>query len=38
MKIKNLKIAKEMWDAISVDATIKSTLYLIDAENQLTNM
>ena len=36
--IKNLKTAKEMWDKVKSDATTKSTLYLIDAEDQLNNM
>ena len=37
-KIKNLKTAKEMWDTVKTDATTKSTLYLIDAEDQLASM
>jgi hypothetical protein len=27
-----------MWDAVKVDATTKSTLYLLDADNQLASM
>ena len=37
-KIKDLETAKEMWDAVKNDATMKSTLYLIDAEDQLSSM
>ena len=37
-KIKDMKSAKEMWDAVKVDATTKSTLYLLDAEDQLASM
>ena len=37
-KIKNLKTAKEMWDAVNADATTKSSLYLLDAEDQLASM
>src|SRR5882724_349520 len=37
-KIKDMKSAKEMWDAVKVDATTKSTLYLLDAEDQLVSM
>jgi len=37
-KIKNLNTAKEMWDLVKADATTKSTLYLIDAEDQLASM
>ena len=36
--IKNLKTAKEMWDKVKNNATTKSTLYLIDAEDQLASM
>jgi hypothetical protein len=32
-KIKDMKTAKEMWDTVKVDATTKSTLYLIDADS-----
>ena len=37
-KIKDLETAKDMWDAVKNDATTKSTLYLIDAEDQLSSM
>ena len=37
-KIKNLKTAKEMWDMVKADATTKSTLFLLNAEDQLTSM
>ena len=37
-KIKNMGTAKEMWEAVKSDATTKSTLYLIDAEDQLASM
>ena len=36
--IKNLKTAKEMWGKVKGDATTKSTLFLIDAEDQLATM
>jgi len=38
VKIKDMKSVKEMWDAVKVDATTKSTLYLLDAEDQLASM
>ena len=38
LKIKNLKVAKGMWDMVKADATTKSTLFLLDAEDQLTSM
>ena len=38
VKIKNMKTVKEMWEAVKSDATTKSTLYLIDAEDQLMSM
>jgi hypothetical protein len=38
MKIKDLKIAKEMWDIVKADATTKSMLYLFDTEDQLASM
>jgi hypothetical protein len=38
VKIKDLKTAKEMWDIVKSDATMKRTLYLLDAENQLASM
>ena len=37
-KIKGLVTAKDMWKVIKDDATSKSTLYLLDAEDQLSNM
>src|ERR1700733_7614320 len=37
-KIKNLSTAKEMWTEVKQDATTKSTLFIIDAEDQLANM
>jgi gag-polypeptide of LTR copia-type len=37
-KIKNMKKAHEMWEAVKADVTTRSTLYLIDAENQLEGM
>jgi hypothetical protein len=37
-KIKNLMSAKEMWDVVEVDATSKSTLFILDAEGQLSSM
>jgi hypothetical protein len=37
-KIKGLKSAKEMWEAVTTDATTKSTLFLLDAEDQLSSM
>ena len=36
--IKNLMTVKEMWEQIKKDATTKSTLFLIDAEDQLSTM
>lgn len=38
MKIKNLSNAEAMWKAVKEDATSKSTLYLLDAEEQLSSM
>jgi hypothetical protein len=38
VKIKSLKSAKEMWDVVKADATTKSTLYILDAEDQLSSM
>ena len=38
LKIKNMKSAHEMWEAVKADVTTRSTLYLIDAENQLERM
>jgi len=37
-KIKNLTTAKEMWDIMKADATEKSTLFLLDAEDMLLSM
>ena len=37
-KIINLKTAKDMWETVKADATTKSTLYLLDAEDQLASM
>ena len=36
--IKNLMTAKEMWEQIKKDATTKSTLFLINAEDQLSSI
>jgi len=36
--IKKLNSAHKMWEKVKADATSKSTLYLIDAEDQLTSM
>ena len=38
VKIKSLKSAKEMWDVVVMDVTTKSTLYILDAEDQLSSM
>ena len=37
-KIKNLKTSHDMWDAVKVDATTKSTLFLLNVEEQLASM
>src|ERR1700677_2831809 len=37
-KIKDLTTAEGMWKKVKSDATTKSTLYLLDAEDQLTSM
>ena len=37
-KIKNMTTAKEMWEAVKADATTKSSLYILDAEDQLSSM
>ena len=37
-RIKNLPTAKDMWKTVKDDATSKSTLYLLDAEDQLSSM
>ena len=38
VKIKSLKTAKEMWEVVKTDATSKSTLFILDAEDQLSTM
>ena len=38
VKIKSLKSAKKMWDEVTTDATSKSTLYILDVEDQLSAM
>ena len=37
-KIKNLKASHDMWDVVKVDAMTKSTLVLLDTEDQLASM
>jgi hypothetical protein len=37
-KIKSLATAEAMWKVVETDATTKSTLYLLDAEDQLSSM
>jgi len=37
-KIKELKTAKEMWEIVVADVTMKSTLFLLDAKEQLMSM
>ena len=37
-KIKNLKTSHEMWDAVKVDPMTKSTLFLLNMEDQLASM
>ena len=37
-KIKNLKTLHDMWDVVKVNAMTKSTLFLLDAEDQLASM
>ena len=37
-KIKNFKTSHDMWDVVKVDAMTKSTLFLLDAEDQLASM
>ena len=37
-KIKNLKTSHDKWDAVKADATTKSTLFLLNAEDQLASM
>ena len=36
--IKDLKTAEAMWKVVMEDATLKSVLYLLDAEDQLASM
>jgi gag-polypeptide of LTR copia-type len=37
-KIKNLLTSEDMWEVIKDNAMLKSTLYLLDAEDQLSSM
>ena len=37
-KIKDIDSVKDMWTKVKTNTTIKSTLYLIDVEDQLTSM
>ena len=37
-KIKHLNTAEAMWKLVKTDATTKSTLYILDAEDQLSTM
>ena len=37
-KIKNLKTLHDMWDVVKADAMTKSTLFLLDMEDQLASM
>ena len=37
-KIKNMRTVNKMWEAVKSDATMKSSLYLLDAEDQLASM
>ena len=37
-KIKSLLMAEDMWKAVKDDATSKSTLFILDAEDQLSSM
>ena len=37
-KIKALKTAEAMWKVVKEDATSKSTLFILDAEDQLATM
>ena len=37
-KIKSLKTLHDMWDAVKADTTTKSTLFLLDVEDQLASM
>ena len=38
VRIKSSRTAKEMWDVIMADTTTKSTLFILDAEDQLSSM
>ena len=38
VKIKSLKTVEAMWDMVTADATKKSTLFILDAEDQLSSM
>ena len=38
VKIKAMKSAKDMWEEVKTDATTKSTLFILDAEDQLSSM
>ena len=38
VKLKNLKSVKEMWAIVTADATTKSTLFILDAKDQLSSM
>ena len=38
VKVKNLGTAKEMWDEVKRDATTKSTLFIINVEDELSTM
>ena len=37
-KIKNLKTSHDMWDVVKAEAMTKSTLFLLDTEDQLASM
>jgi len=37
-RIKDLTSAKDMWEVVKANATMKSTLYILDAEDQLLSM
>ena len=37
-KIKNLKTSHNMWDAVKVDTMTRSTLFLLNAEDQLASI
>jgi len=38
VQIKNMTSAKEMWEVVKTDTTSKSTLFILDAEDQLSSM